>query len=222
MVGADGGGVQGAHADPWKGRRPAPLAHAGLRGALPGWFWHARRPPAAAHGPTKAGRRLHRGAWGWGHPHARTGGQGQAVCCSAGDAARCAAKMPFSAKNGHFFGPERPSRRRAVGALGRDWSGQMGGGAGGAWGHPGRVFGRRQPTTQGRGMCRWGWFWRTGRPPAAFCGPIRTGLRSHSGAQGKDQPFACMGIQGWAAGCPAGDGMWVNANGLRTLKSVIF
>ena len=26
-----------------------------------------------------------------------------------------------------FFGPERPSRRRAVGALGRDWSGQMGG-----------------------------------------------------------------------------------------------
>jgi hypothetical protein len=104
LVGADGGGVQEAHADPWEGRRPAPIAHAGLRGALPGWFWHARRPPAAAHGPTKAGRRLHRGAWGWGHPHARTGGQGQAVCCSAGDAARCAAKMPFSAKKSHFSG----------------------------------------------------------------------------------------------------------------------
>ena len=36
LVGADGGGVQGAHADPWEGRQPAPLAHMGMRGALPG------------------------------------------------------------------------------------------------------------------------------------------------------------------------------------------
>ena len=153
------------------------------------------------------------------HAQVARGGRFAAQLAMRHDALR---KCRFQRKKRPFFGPERPSRRRAVGALGRDWSGQMGGGAGSAWGHPGRVFGRRQPTTQGRGMCRWGWFWRTGRPPAAFCGPIRTGLRSHSGAQGKDQPFACMGIQGWAAGCPAGDGMWVNANGLRTLKSVIF
>ena len=36
LAGADGGGVQGAHADPWEGRQPAPLAHMGMRGALPG------------------------------------------------------------------------------------------------------------------------------------------------------------------------------------------